>query len=256
VAATQAAKDAARSDCDYWSDMVDYGGFAIVAMAAHPIGWLPMTAAGALVLVGRKKARSAARIVEDPARDDVETRTRARTASSQIEALARSPNGSTLAGATFAILEAAGYEEAMVKADERAQGARLRDRRDLERARLAEVVEFGNLAANANERIARSISPLADWLASTDSDLPPELEQPRMIAPRSTVDEVLPDEAAATLFRAGFHVNDLRFRPRWRRREDPNIGGQLAERLTSAAASSLELSAALRGWIDVLSRTD
>ena len=241
-------KNAAKDDADHWAEVVDYGAFALAAMAAHPLGWPPAVGVAGLMLVGKKKVRAANRIANDPPSGDFRIPTRARKPRIHTESLRSAPNGPLVAELLPELLTAAALEEAMITADERAQGAREAGESRIQVDRLLEAQGFALDAAVSNEEARSTLAVFAGWLHASDEALPQELRRPRYVVPRESLAELLSDYTAATLFRAGFGASGLRNPVRQREVTDPYVGRQLAERLTRAGQASGQLGGALREW--------
>ena len=139
------------------------------------------------------------------------------------------------------LLWASAYESAMVRADERAAGAREMGDRAAEVDRLGEARSYAVRAADADGAVQRRCKELANELRRVDVGREPF--DRGQVPPR--LDLALPDRTLVILFRAGFRIEDLRVPLRWRAvPEDPVAF--IAEGLERAANATGESGRELR----------
>ena len=170
-----------------------------------------------MIMLGSKKARLAKRKAEDP--PDLENFRRpvvARRGHFNEDAFGTSPLERATVRASDALLWAMAFESAIVRAEERAAGAREMGERGAEVDRLIEAREYAPRAAQADARVERTCKDLAREFRRVDVRREPF--DPRQVPAR--LDLALPDRTLVILFRAGFRIEDLRI-PLRRRRAAP-----------------------------------
>jgi hypothetical protein len=111
---------------------------ATAPVSLHTFG-IPSAVCGVMIAVLEIQLAGVERALDDPASDDVYTTTRARPRRYRPGALGDDPIARATDAAAVAVLRYAGHLEAVVRADERAQGARLRGLRKVETERLLEA---------------------------------------------------------------------------------------------------------------------
>lgn len=240
----------ARDEADEWEGFKDGATFAmggvapVVAVATDPVvGAICGAAAAAMVMLGSKKARAAKRKADDPPDKGYARATLARRAPFHPEAFGESLMGKTAVGAIEALRASIAFDLAMVRAEERSQGAREAGDLEAEKQRSSEALTFAYRSAESST-----------WVASTTERLASQLEEiPYGRAPFDPgtvprrLDEALPDQTLVILFRAGFRIDDLR--TTIRRRPDPPADplGFIAGELRRAGLSTREFGHALLG---------
>lgn len=164
--ATQEAKE----EAERWDSFKDGASFAAGGLVpaiglalGPPVGVICGAASAAMIMLGAKKARMARRKADDP--PDVENYMRpvvARRSRLHEDAFGDSPLERATLSASDAIFAAIGNESAMVRADERAMGAREMGDALRTSARLNEALKFAYIAAADNRRVDYECNRVAD----------------------------------------------------------------------------------------------
>jgi len=135
-------------------------GVLSLPLAAHVL-FLPNVVSGLMVALLKRQENAIDRALADPPRDDFATSTRARSRRYIAGHLGGDELGDATDEVAVVTLRSAAYLEAMVRADERAQGARTHGRLDLEHERLLEAARMVDgfkaaswVRANALERLS------------------------------------------------------------------------------------------------------
>jgi hypothetical protein len=204
-------------------------------------------------------AQDAAHVINDPPRTDFRTQTRARPRPFYPWVFGSSPVEQSATAAAGKLNQAAAHVRALVTARERAWGARNRNELQWERVQLAAAAEFSHMTASDLRAVIEPFQTLASTVDdSAFRDVLRENEEVRRAAERLPVgdlpmeaflkrgvEEYLPAESLALLYRAGIRIEHLR-RPLPRSPTPPDPLGDVAASLREASepltafASSLE----------------
>jgi hypothetical protein len=123
-----------------------------------------------MIAVLKRKENAVDRALDDPPRRDYSTRTRARPRRYVVGTLGTDDLSIATDAAATAVLRASAYWEALVRADERAMGARSRNQPDLEQERLAEAARLLDGALESGVVAAGKLSNLSIvWAAVAQS---------------------------------------------------------------------------------------
>jgi hypothetical protein len=170
------------------------------ALFAAPIG-----VAGIAIGALKRKEYALDRALADPPRFDFETGTRAKRRRYVPGSLGSDRLSVSADNAAIATLRASAYLEAAVRADERAQGARLRDRDDLASWHLEEHEVLMVRARQASAEMADALDSLGViWVAAVYEAGAAEVAVP--VVRRA---ERVPEEALDAMHRAGMVTTDL-----------------------------------------------
>ena len=164
----QALKDAQAA----WGGVL--GVLSAVGLVINPaISALPVAVGAISVAVMKRKQNAVDRILADPPRFDYEIATRARRRRYEPGSLGGSPLALATDQAAIATLRAASYLEASVRADERAEGARIVGRLDLADWHLEEAKRLLEMGRSwAGEMSAAWDVHAISWAAfAVDTDL-------------------------------------------------------------------------------------
>lgn len=208
----QPVRDKAGREADTWElvgltfPLLDGGigvGAVLAGVALSPllIASLPVIGAVGAIFAWRK-AKSAHRKREDPPRDDYTVTT---TVEYQEISLVNGDHPFELAldDMVGRGLQAVALEDAMVLADERAQGAQLAGIEWAAAARRSESQDFGRQGAFANIELSEATARLAGILETT------EIKGDVSAMPIGPLRSRLPDHVVAELEAAGFDLGPL-----------------------------------------------
>ena len=251
--------DKAREEAAQWEDFRDSATFAaagvvpvIVGLAGPAVGTICGTAAASMVMLGSRKARAATRKANDPPDADFNRPVVARRAHFNKDAFGSSPLERATVRASYALLYDNAYDLAMVRAEERAMGAREAGDREAESDRSDEARLYASRSIESSEEVREATSELADQLDAIGAghsafdvgDLP------------RTLDEALSDQTLVMLFRAGFRIEDLRVRISSRREVLSDPLGFIAAQLRLAGYATGEFGQALASVIEEVFRPE
>ena len=246
----------ALSEADQWENFKDGATFSGALMGAYALGFgaapflaVPAAAAASMILLGGRKARAARWKATDPPDPVYWIRVRPRRQPFYEDAFRDWPLAQATIRASRALIDSIALEEATVRADERASGAREAGAEDEEQARLQERDKYVLASLEADAEVETATKNLATELRDSEARqalLDVSLDE--LAVPRR-LDEALPDEALVLLFRAGFRIEGLRVRvPRPEQRTDPIAS--IADGLEKAGAATGEFGRALRKAIE------
>jgi hypothetical protein len=173
---------------------------------------VPQAISGAMIATLQAQQAGVDRALADPPRADFGTKTHARSRRYRVGMLGEDPLDRAADAAAVAILRYAAHLEAVVRADERSQGAEQRGRYDLRDARLLEAERLIGKMQEAGRGAGRSLRTLSlRWAAFAGG---PDLRQlladagPRHRAHEAVVE--LADNPPANLAATGIDLELLR----------------------------------------------
>lgn len=142
-------------------------GWAAVLAGTAPftshVMHLPSALCGVMIALLKRQEIAVDRALTDPARNDFETSTRSRPRRYFTGHLGRSPLAVAVDEAAEAILRTASHFEAMVRADERALGARARGAGTTEAQRRGEAERFVAKARLSQADMAARVAFVGRW---------------------------------------------------------------------------------------------
>lgn len=204
---------AARDEAEEWERFRDGAAFAsagvvptITAAAGAVVGAVCGSAAASMVMLGARKSRAANRKANDPPDPEYGRPVIARRAHFNEDAFGRTPIERATVDACYALLYSEAYDLAMVRAEERRQGANRAGDDAAAASRTHEAIRYARRSVEYADAVARTTAELAHQLEAVDYGHEPF--DPNGV-PR-TLDRALPDETLVVLFRAGFRIEDLR----------------------------------------------
>jgi hypothetical protein len=213
-------KERAQADAERSTNLsllASFLGAAIggpVGLAAPPVGVGIGVAFSAWAAALARHAVVVQRVVRDPPDPDYRSATSVGALRFDVELLARDDFGRVSAPAIHSLLRASSAASAMIRAVERAQGARLAGQPEFEEARFDEAVLY-------TQRLGEDLRNLADSSAAVNRSvrgLPPV---PRVLPRGGRLVTLLSDAALAELYEMGVPRSDLEIPVMERVNDDP-----------------------------------
>jgi tetratricopeptide (TPR) repeat protein len=184
---------------------------ATLPFAAHLL-FIPQAVCGTMIATLQAQQAGVDRALADPPRDDFYTKTRARPRRYRPGMIGDDPLAIAADMAALAILRYAAHLEAVVRADERSQGAERRGRGDLRDERLLEAERLIEQMQDAEREAGRELRTLSlRWAAFTGKpDIRQTLAESGSPRPAHEAVEALADDPPPNLAATGIDLELLR----------------------------------------------